>query len=315
MRLEPRPRCTGLALLALGTLNMGCSRDLTDVVEDGAEAVRASLERSADPNRLDSRGDAPIHVATLRHQPETVRVLLAHGAKVDIVTRGGATALVLAVNAGCIPCAFELLSAHANPNAVVDTADLDRVLHRAARAGSPELVSMLLAAGADPNARASSGATPLHFAAAADEYRAPVVAKLLVERGANIRATDVMGETPVHSAAVYNSTELLAYYASIGADLNSTNSLGDTPLDRAAERHQDHATDVLYELGARATRPDFEPPLIAAARVDDVERVRWLLVFGADPNRPFNGKSAMDVARESGFADVTTLLAGAFAGR
>jgi ankyrin repeat protein len=188
------------------------------------------------------------------------------------------------------------------------------MLHRAARAGVPELVRLLLRAGADVNAVTISGQTPLHAVAAADPFRGIVVARELVEHGADLKLRDTLGDTPVHTAAVYDRSTLLAYYASVGADLDAPNVWGATALDRAVERHQDRSVEALYELGAQTRiTPSFEPPLVAAARVDDVNRARWLLAYGADPNRPFEGKSAADIARENGSPAIAALLATATA--
>jgi ankyrin repeat protein len=311
-------RLDGLLLGALTVgVTAGCSRDLTDAVQDGTDAVRASLDESpADPNRLDANGEAAIHIATMLGQTETIHVLLEHHAAVDLVDKRGATPLMIAVELGCVPCAYELMAGGADPNFRHDKRD-EFMLDRAVRSGAPELVVSLLEGGADPNVRRTDGQTPLHVAASSgDRYRSPLMASLLVEHGADIRAVDSLGETPLHTAAVYNQPRLIAYYASIGADLNAVNAWGSTPLDRAVERHQDLAAEELYELGAsvRTTAPS-EPPLVAAARVDDVDRARMLLIYGADPRRPFEGESAVDVARKSRSDAVLALLTSRMARR
>jgi hypothetical protein len=58
-------------------------------------------------------------------------------------------------------------------------------LHHAARHGELEAIKVLLAHGADPNAKTPVGATPLHVARAFGEERA---AKLLIEAGAKSEA-------------------------------------------------------------------------------------------------------------------------------
>ena len=280
-----------------------------------SDAVRAALESSADPNRLDANGDAAIHLATRMGQTETIRILLEHHASVDILNKWGATSLTIAVDSGCLPCAYELLAGGADPNFRHDKRD-EFMIHKATRSGSPELVTALLKGGADPNVHRTDGQTPLHVVAAADVYRSPIVARLLLEHGADLHAVDSRGDTPLHTAAVYNQAHLIAYFASVGADLNAINAWGSTALDRAVERHQDLAAEELYALGADArTTAPFEPPLVAAARTDDVERARTLLIFGADPQQPFKGESAVDVARKSRSNAVLALLTSPIAHR
>ena len=61
------------------------------------------------------------------------------------------------------------------------------------RAGYPEVIQPLLAAGADVMARDVSGSTPLHWAALHD---APASIQALLAAGADAKAKDKDGETP-----------------------------------------------------------------------------------------------------------------------
>ena len=72
-------------------------------------------------------------------------------------------------------------------------------LHHAARSGNVVAVSMLLDAGADPNAETTAGrATPLHRAAFAGHAE---VSRLLLGAGAEAGRSDSDGETPAFKAA------------------------------------------------------------------------------------------------------------------
>jgi ankyrin repeat protein len=55
---------------------------------------------------------------------------------------------------------------------------------------------------------------------------------------------------------------------------------------------------------------DFGPPIITAALTEDIYYLQVLLEHGADPFvRDFNGKSALDYARQYGKDDFLELLA------
>ena len=72
-------------------------------------------------------------------------------------------------------------------------------LHHSARSGDAAAVSLLLGAGADPNAETAAGrATPLHRSAFAGHLE---VSRALLRAGADAARRDGDGETPAHKAA------------------------------------------------------------------------------------------------------------------
>lgn len=62
------------------------------------EAIMVSLRRGADPNELNSEGLSPLHVAILRHDTNTVKILLEYGADVYKTDINGQSALGTALN-------------------------------------------------------------------------------------------------------------------------------------------------------------------------------------------------------------------------
>src|ERR1700736_5616655 len=71
-------------------------------------------------------------------------------------------------------------------------------LHCATWKGHPEIVALLLEAGADVNAKNSNehwGTTPLHAAAHANQA---AIAQMLIDHGADVNAKDMTGQTPMH---------------------------------------------------------------------------------------------------------------------
>ena len=66
---------------------------------------------------------------------------------------------------------------------------------------------MLLAKGAEVNAKTKSGRTPLHEAV---EYSSKEVVELLVSKGADVTAKNEKGLTPVQCAEEHGHTDIVA---------------------------------------------------------------------------------------------------------
>ena len=78
-------------------------------------------------------------------------------------------------------------------------------LHCAAWKGHDTVVALLLAAGAEVNARNTNehwGTTPLHAAAHANQAS---IASLLIQHGADVSATDLVGKTPLHHTTFHKA--------------------------------------------------------------------------------------------------------------
>jgi uncharacterized protein len=97
----------------------------------------------------------------------------------------------------------------------------------------PEVVRMLVDAGADPKARRPGEETPLHWAASTDDWH---VAEALIDAGADINAPDGSIGTPLANAVGYGCWDVARLLVARGANVDQpwiAASLG--LLDRLAE--------------------------------------------------------------------------------
>ena len=144
----------------------------------------------------------------------------------------------------------------------------DTALHLAARVGREDLANVLIAAGADIEARNTQDIRPLHVAAT---YGHPAVVKLLLARHADIHARDPGGNTPLHAAAAGVGTqsnisgrlEVARLLVAAGADVNARQpGSGFTPLRSATygEGRNAAMAELLLAHGADPRGAEEPPP-------------------------------------------------------
>eukprot|EP00741_Cyanophora_paradoxa_P002240 tig00000571_g2172.t1 len=184
------------------------------------------LERGADPHRLDSaHGCTPLWAA-LRcgNRPLAARLLSVPGIDVNARASCGSSPLHLALFAGDAPLVSELLSLGADHSAPLTYGV--RPLHVAAALSPerPDLVRLLLQAGAEPDARNAAGRAALH---AAVEAGAAASAAELLEAGRTPTpappAAPPRCTSPPARAALTSATPLAE--AVLASDLPSAHAL------------------------------------------------------------------------------------------
>jgi ankyrin repeat protein len=100
------------------------------------------------------------------------------------------------------------------PEELKSEAYLNALLFRAAKAGSEDVVGLLLDAGAHINTRSATGQTPLHRAALRGHM---YTAKVLVQRGADLALRDNKGRTAAIQAFTQKHEGLVEYLMSQGS--------------------------------------------------------------------------------------------------
>jgi hypothetical protein len=156
-------------------------------------------------------------------------------------------------------------------------------LWRAAVHGNETVVRTRLDHGEDPNQREHDG-TPLEEASARGYLQ---IVRLLVAKGADLEARNRSQKTPLHRAASHGHVQVVDFLAQSGANLSVVDSRLNTPLHLAAYEGHDHVVRVLLKHGAciDAENDCGITPLMGAIREQPhVAVVQVLLDAGADTN-------------------------------
>jgi len=122
----------------------------------------------------------------------------------------------------------ECLHAGADPNGPPGLHPLPPLFIAAGVTSHPTVISILVAAGADVDARKWGGLTPLHEATGRDTHAAVVAA--LVEAGVNPNTQDRDGIAPLHLAARNGNLDIVTALVEAGTDPDVRGPSGNTPL-------------------------------------------------------------------------------------
>jgi ankyrin repeat protein len=182
-------------------------------VAKGADfTVKLLLEAGADIEAATSSlagGEHPLHIAAKRESgASTVKLLISRGAQLNARDKDGRTPLIIAVVAGNIDVAQVLLDAGANIEEV-DSQHGATPLSWAICAGQVKTASFLLSKGAEINIKAGpDGNSPIHQAVKCCREM-PDMITYLVANGANVNATNDRGLTPIKYALGRSQKQLL----------------------------------------------------------------------------------------------------------
>jgi len=252
------------------------------------EAVSMLLSDGADPNAAETKyGQTALMWAAAERHSAVVKLLIENGADVSARTDSGFSALMFAAQQGDVESGRALLDAGANANQVLPGSDATPLL--VASAGRHEaFVALLLENDADPNVVDSRGNTPLHNAA---WFRNGAgIVELLLAAGADPNARLIQGGGDQQNVEVeqrdntYTDTGVSMTGATpflMAAEVSSLPAMralldaGADPLVRT-----DQGTSALILAAGGGT--DLARPRSAQEREDSLEVVKLLLELGAD---------------------------------
>eukprot|EP00977_Amphora_coffeiformis_P001730 scaffold337_cov172-Amphora_coffeaeformis.AAC.4 len=181
-------------------------------------------------------------------------------------------------------------------------------LLKASLDGDFEAVQDLIQQGADVNFSLERGRTPLLHAILDKK-----IVEVLLEHGADPNATMANGATPLHAAVHYKHWETACLLIGYGAKVDATDSIGASPLMRAASIHGD--VDMIrlllfYGADPNVGEPLGKTPLYMALFCGHLEAAHLLLGHGARTNMPElkKGIPPLVIATQKGHVDMIAML-------
>ena len=121
------------------------------------------------------------------------------------------------------------------------------VLMRVIGEGHAEIAQLLVAHGADPNAKGFSGETALTIAA---EHGHVEIVKILLDRGADMNAKTNHGDTALHYGSEYGHRDVVKVLLDAGVDMNRKDQDGETALAIAKRKNHEEIVQLLKNAGA-----------------------------------------------------------------
>jgi ankyrin repeat protein len=246
-------RVAALLLAGLASTSLAFAAPIHDAANKGDVKKIAEI-LAADPTQINAKdkvGNTPLHWAAFHGQLAAVKALIDAGADVKAKNNYGAfqpgdLGGALSSASGTHQDPVFLLQSHG-----VNASDMQNgytALDLALFASKhKEIVDLLLAKGADVNARAASGATPLFWAVLRDQKDDVLT---LLAKGADVNLSDAWGDTILDMAIRAQFAQLIPILVEHGADVNAQDQSTNRPLNYAQGMDDTKWVKYLKEHGA-----------------------------------------------------------------
>uniref|UniRef100_A0A3Q3M2J4 Ankyrin repeat and SOCS box containing 14b n=1 Tax=Labrus bergylta TaxID=56723 RepID=A0A3Q3M2J4_9LABR len=288
------------------------------VVHGLRESATFLLQNGSSPDLLNDEQDSPLVAAILNDQYDLATLLLRYNASVDQTGPLNRTALHESAFLGLENFVYLLLESGANPNAcdikmktplalaaqnghlnVVEVllqkgiaghhfSESGTILFEAARSGNPDIISLLLDHGADPNRPLYGGHLPIHRVA----YHGHILALDHLIPVTKLEAVKESGMSPLHSAAAGGHAHCVEMLLKAGYDPNfmlhqrvrhNYDDERRSALFFAVSNNDLQCTRLLLEAGAMVNQDPINC-LQVALRQGNYELINTLLKSGANVN-------------------------------
>lgn len=319
-----------LILFIFCPLSAENSKKLIKCIESNdIKSVKALLDNGIDVNFIDEEYFmSPLTLAVKNNNLALIKLLVNHGAILDLDQETSSTPLEYAAFIGNLEILNYLLKQGASPNfhqGATPVAVAAGNFHR-------DAVDRLIKAGADVNLAGNSGITPLISCSLQSVFKCrkigyktiKEVIKLLLENGADINHKTNSGLTALQSYCHNAPYDMIKFFLDNGADVGVKDKMNYTALHSAVFRHRPNLkiTELLIKNGANLNvetqygRTPLSKAIINYCLLEDKnlqqEQFKIILLLinsGADLNHiNKDGLTPLDYIDRSKFDDLYDIL-------
>ena len=261
------------------------------------EVVKTLIAAGADVNEKAYRPAGPLKLAAAKGHSTIVRILLSAGADPN-PPEGDVTPLMNAARVNSVPIVTMLLDARANINAKTTDGFTSLMAVSSLAEADLALIKALIAAGADVNAKTNNGTTALIEAA---RYGNDVTCKTLIDAKADVNVRTLDNRTALAHAVLNRRLETVKALLAAGAKADAEGFRGFTILREAiaqpaAENLKTEIVSALVRAGANVNSKNKwgAPILLEAVQYASPEVLKVLLSAGANANdKDQDGRTAL----------------------
>jgi ankyrin repeat protein len=193
--------------------NSGLTLLHVSTIFDNIEMLKFLIDNGTDINAIDIKGDNLLIKALEECRIDTAKMLISKGLDVNFIPEDGISALMTV-------CLMNTKNDRTKENLSGST--LAR-FEMYSQDDYFELIELLIANGADVNAKGFGGMTALGAATSFDNTEA---IKLLIEKGADVNAKDNNGQTALFYATTFDNAEAIRLLIDNGANVNQKIKMG-----------------------------------------------------------------------------------------
>ncbi len=258
-----------------------------------------------DVNHCNDEGHTILMQACKEGNTKIVKLLLRHGAKMEMQTFTGETALIYTAKYEHIETMIALLEYGANPN-TLNNANSSALIE-AALFKNPKGIPVLLEYNADANIQNVWGKNALMLACRGDILEA---VKLLLPKTKNINAQDEEGKTALLHAIYGGNENIVKLLLDDGADVLIKCEKGKSALDYAKQWY-DPINPAIYNLIYKATELQKNTiKLLEAIEKNDIKSAKKIIKNGVCfKYKNKSGKTVQEIAIEWERTEIAGLIA------